>query len=71
MRIPFLALDNFFDFLQLVVPEELHATVVQEHIQSYVLWGSPSALDRAHLPSQFGLSERCTYPHPQADERFF
>jgi hypothetical protein len=47
MRIPFLALDTFFDFSQLVMPEQLRAPVVQEHVQSYVLRGAPSSRDRA------------------------
>ena len=32
MRIPFVALDNFFDFFQLVMPEQLRVLLVEEHV---------------------------------------
>jgi hypothetical protein len=46
MRIPFLAQDTFFDFSQLVMPEQLQAPIVQQDVQCQVLRIAPPSPDR-------------------------
>src|SRR5215211_1680099 len=64
-------LKRLFYLFQFVVPEQLHAAVVQEHVHGHVVWGAPASRDRAFLPSQFGSQEGLAHLHPHADQRFF
>src|SRR5215216_708234 len=40
-------LKRLFYLFQFVVPEQLRAAVVQEHVHGHVVWGAPSSRDRA------------------------
>ena len=66
------------DRVQLMVPEQLLAAIIQEHVQGHVLGGSKPFRDLAlpgsylALPaSQFGSQERIAYLHPHPNSRFF
>src|SRR5215217_7220833 len=58
------------DLLQLVIPEQLRAPIVEKHVEGDVVGISPPFLDRANQSSQGRTKMVCSYPHPLADPRF-
>src|SRR5918994_6769701 len=70
------ALSSFGDPLQLVVPEQLRAPVLQPHFEDQVLWGSPGvgprSADRAQQSPQLGGKPSLpAHPHALAYSRLF
>src|SRR5215208_4020646 len=65
-------LSAFGDLLQLVVPKELRAPVLQNHVEGQVLGVAPPSADRARKPSPLAAKPGLlAHPHPRADHRFF
>src|SRR5918995_1922832 len=57
--------------LQLVVPEQLRASVLHEHVEGQVLGVAPPPADRARQPPPVGAQPGFAHPHPRADSRLF
>ena len=57
--------------LQLVVPEQLRASVLQPDVEGQVLGVAPPPADRARQPPPLGAQPGFAHPHPHADARLF
>ena len=57
--------------LQLVMPEQLRASILQPHVEGQVLGVAPPCTDPAHKPPQLGAKPGFAHPHPRADARLF
>src|SRR5918998_6520125 len=57
--------------LQLVVPEQLRASVLQPDVEGQVLGVAPPSADPARQPPPLGAQPGFAYPHPHADARLF
>src|SRR5215212_10214074 len=65
-------LRSFADLLQLVVPKELRAPVLKNHLEGQVLGVAPPSADRAREPPPLGAKPGLlAHPHPRTDHRFF
>src|SRR5829696_2004152 len=62
---------SFGDLLQLVVPEQLHAPVVEQHVEGQVLGVAPFPTDRARKPPPLGATPRVANPYLRADLSLF
>src|SRR5215212_10515418 len=64
--------DLLHDLLRLVVPKELRAPVLKQHVEGQVLGVAPPCADRARKPSPLGAAmPGVGHHHPRADLRFF
>ena len=63
--------EGSIDLLQLVVPEELRVSVVEQHVEGGVVGMAPSRSDRTLFTTQVDSRERIAYPHPTAEAGFF
>jgi hypothetical protein len=61
---------DVIDRVQLMVPEELSAAIIQEHVQGHI-GGSKPFRDLALPASQLGAQERIAYSHPHPNARLF
>jgi hypothetical protein len=62
---------SFADLLELVVPEQLRAPVLQQHVEGQVLGVAPLSTDRARKPPPLGVQPRVAHPYLRADLRIF
>src|SRR5215212_2362620 len=68
---PCLLCTSSIDLVHLVVPEQLRAPVIQEHVEGQVLGMTPLSDDRARKPSPLGAMPSLVHHHLRADSRFF
>src|SRR5215207_9877997 len=68
---PWLLCASSIDLGQLVVPEQLCAPVIQEHVEGQVLGMTPLSDDRARKPPPLGAKPSLAHHHLRADSRFF
>src|SRR5215218_1800677 len=59
------------DLFQLVVPEQLHAPLIQLHVEGQVLGVAPLFADRTRKAPPLGATPGLAHPYPRADPRFF
>src|SRR5215204_2685042 len=59
-------LNSFGDLLQLVVPEQLRAPVLQQHVEGQVLGVAPLSTDRARKPPPLRATPRVANPYFRA-----
>jgi hypothetical protein len=62
---------SFGDLLELVVPEQKRAPVLQPHVEGQVLGVAPLSTDRACKSPQLGVEPRVAHPYFRADLRIF
>ncbi len=64
-------LSSLGDLLQLVVPEQKRAPVVEQHVEGQVLGVAPLSTDRACKSPPLGVQPRVAHPYFRADLRIF
>jgi hypothetical protein len=64
-------LSSLGDLLQLVVPEQLRAPVVEQHVEGQVLGVAPFSTDRTCQSPPLGVQPRVAHPYFRADLSFF